>query len=78
MRVLENKHANSHFWCLHQLHWDFRIFLNHIFMLATSNHCVKSLNIPSYSGLHFTGFGLNMEGYGVSLCIKYKYGKIPT
>ena len=29
-------------------------------------HCLKSVRIRSYSGLHFPAFGLNMERYGVS------------
>ena len=30
-------------------------------------HCVKSVCIQSYSGLHFPAFGLNMKRYGVIL-----------
>ena len=29
-------------------------------------HCVKTVRIRSYSGLHFPAFGLNTERYGVS------------
>ena len=29
-------------------------------------HCVKSVYIRSFSGLHFPAFGLNTERYGVS------------
>ena len=38
-----------------------------------SFHCVKSVRIRGYSGLHFPAFGLNTERYGVSEC-----GKIRT
>ena len=31
-----------------------------------NRHCVKSVRIRSYSGPHFSAFGLNMERYGVS------------
>ena len=41
-------------------------------------HCVKSVLIPSYSGLHFPTFGLNTERYSVSLRIQSKYGKMRT
>ena len=37
--------------------------------LVKCNHCVKSVPIRSYSGLHFPTFGLNMERYSVSLRI---------
>ena len=33
-------------------------------------HCVKSVCIRSYSRPYFPAFGLNMERYGVSLCIQ--------
>ena len=41
-------------------------------------HCVKSVRIGSYSGLYFSIFGLNMERYGVSLCIQSEYEKMRT
>ena len=41
-------------------------------------HCVKSVLIRSYSGLHFPTFGLNTERYGASLCIQSKCGKMRT
>ena len=41
-------------------------------------HCVKCVNIRSYSGLHFPAFGLNTERYGVSLRIQSKCGKMGT
>ena len=39
-------------------------------------HCVKSVRIWSYSGLHFPAFGLNWERYSVSLRIQSEYGKM--
>ena len=39
------------------------------------NHCVKSVRIRSYSGLHFPAFGLNTERDGVSLRIQSECGK---
>ena len=42
------------------------------------NHCVKSVRIRSYSGLHFPAFGLNTERDGVSLRIHSKCGKMRT
>ena len=36
------------------------------------DHCLKSVHILSYSGLHFPAFELNMERYGVSIKIKKK------
>ena len=39
------------------------------------HHCVKSVHIRSYSGLHFPAFGLNTERYSVSLRIQSKCGK---
>ena len=41
-------------------------------------HCVKSVRIRSYSGLHFPAFELNMERYSVSLRIQSECGKIRT
>ena len=41
-------------------------------------HCVKSVRIRSYSGLHFPTFGLNTERYGVSFRIQSECGKIQT
>ena len=41
-------------------------------------HCVKSVRIWSYSGLHFPAFALNTERYSVSLRIQSKCWKIPT
>ena len=41
-------------------------------------HCVKSVGIRSYSGLHFPAFGLNTERYGVSLRIQSECGRMWT
>ena len=53
----------SYFWCL--------ITVNFV-------HCVRSVCIRSYTGLHFHAFALNTEGYGVSLRIQSKSGKMRT
>ena len=42
----------------------------------TVKDCVKSVHIRSYSGPHFSAFGLNRERYGASLCIQSKCGKM--
>ena len=42
------------------------------------NHCVKSVSIRSYSGLHFPAFGLDTEKYFVSLRIQPECGKMLT
>ena len=39
-------------------------------------HCVKSVSIRSYSGPHFSAFGLNTERYSVYLCIQSRCWKI--
>ena len=41
-------------------------------------HCVKSVRIRSYSGPYFPTFGLNTEGYSLSLRIQSEHGKIRT
>ena len=41
-------------------------------------HYVKSVRIPSFSGLYLPALGLNTERYGVSLRIKSECGKIRT
>ena len=41
-------------------------------------HCVKSVRIRSFSGPFFPAFGLNMEGYSVSLRIQFESGKVRT
>ena len=39
---------------------------------------MKSVHIRSFSGPHFPEFRLNTDGYGVSLHIQFKWGKIRT
>ena len=41
-------------------------------------HCVKSVQIRSFSGPYFLVLGLNPERYSVNLYIQSKYGKIRT
>ena len=41
-------------------------------------HCVKSVQIRSYSGQHFPAFGLNMERYSIYLRIISECGKMWT
>ena len=40
------------------------------------SHCVKSVRIPSFSGLYFSALGLNIERYGVFSRIRTDYGEI--
>ena len=47
-------------------------------LAGKENHCVKSVRFSSFSGPYFPAFGLNTEGYGVSLCIQCGCGKIQT
>ena len=41
-------------------------------------HCVKSVHIRSYSGPHFSAFGLNTERFSVSLHIQSECEKMRT
>ena len=41
-------------------------------------HCMKSIQILSFSGLYFPVFGLNTEIYFTNLCIQSKCRKIWT
>ena len=43
-----------------------------------STHCLKSVRIRGYSGPHFPAFGVNTEGYDVSLRIESECGKVMT
>ena len=43
-----------------------------------NKHCVKSVQIRSFSGPYFPVFGLNAEIYEVNLRIQSKYGKMQT
>ena len=47
-------------------------------VILTNVHSVKSVRIRSFSGPYFPTFRLNMERYGVSHRIQYKYGEIRT
>ena len=47
-------------------------------LTVPNTHCVKSVRIGSFSGPYFSTFGLNMEGYGISLRFQSKCGKIWT
>ena len=46
--------------------------------ISHKTHCVKGARVRSYSDPHFPAFRLNMERYGVSLCIQFKCGKMRT
>ena len=48
------------------------------FKNCSSPHCVKSVRIRSYSGPHFSAFGLNTDRYGASLRIQSEYEKMRT
>ena len=48
------------------------------FYMRASNHCVKSVFIPSYSDPHFPAFALNTERYPVFLRIQSEFGKMRT
>ena len=41
-------------------------------------HCMKSVSIQSFSDPYFPTFGLNTEGYSVSVRIQSECGKIRT
>ena len=55
---------------------DKPIFSKHLenIIKNETKHGVKSVRIRSYSGPYFTAFGLNMEGYIISLRIQSEYG----
>ena len=42
------------------------------------SHCVKSVRIPSFSGLYFPAYGLATERYEVSLRIQSEYREART
>ena len=44
----------------------------------STTHCVKSVRIQSYSGPHFSAFGLTTERYRVSLRIQSECVKLRT
>ena len=49
-----------------------------IFSEIFEYHCVKSVRIRSFSGPHFSAFGLNTKRYSESLRIQSKCGKMRT
>ena len=58
---------------------SFKVFIEYpIFLVFTLVHCIKSVQVQSFSGLYFPVFGLNTEIYGENLRIQYKYRKIRT
>ena len=60
------------FFCL------FVFFAKTLLKFVNVSHSVKSVRIRSYSGPYFPAFGLNTEGYSVSLRIQSKCVKIRT
>ena len=46
--------------------------------VVTETHCVKIVNIWSFSGLYFPAFGLNAKRYGLFLRIESECGKMRT
>ena len=42
------------------------------------DHCVKSVQVRSYSGPYFPIFGLDTEIFAVNVFIQSEYGKIQT
>ena len=58
---------------------SFNVFIEYpIFLVFTLVHCIKSVQVQSFSGLYFPVFGLNTEIYGENLRIQSKYRKIRT
>ena len=58
---------------------SFKVFIEYpIFLVFPLVHCIKSVQVQSFSGLYFPVFGLNTEIYGENLRIQYKYRKIRT
>ena len=45
-----------------------------IFKKLGKIHCVKNVRIRSFSGPHFSAFGLNTKRYGISLRVQSEYG----
>ena len=44
--------------------------------ISITCHCIKRVRIWGYFGPHFPTFELNVERYGVSLCIQPECGKM--
>ena len=57
-----------------------QVYLATVFPLNFTRllHCVESVHIRSFSGLHFPAFELNMEIHGLNLRIQSECGKIRT
>ena len=53
--------------------WRVRLI---VWVFPRDKHCVKGVRIWSYSGPHFSAFGVNTERYSVSLLIQSKCGKM--
>ena len=47
-------------------------------LFSKIKHCLKSVQIRSFSGPYFPAFGPNTKRYGVSPRIQSEYGKIRT
>ena len=47
-----------------------------VWVFSRDKHCVKGVRVWSYSGPHFSAFGVNTERYSVSLLIQSKCGKM--
>ena len=65
----------SHFDVAHAQLWVITITKRTLAEIVAVGHCVKSVNIWSYSGRYFPAFGLNTERHGVCLRIQSKRGK---
>ena len=49
-----------------------------LFRVTSESLREKCQKTEFFSGLHFPAFRLNMEIYGVNLCIQFKCGKVGT
>ena len=74
----------SNFWkCVHLTRimygYTYKIILFQDFLeTACMQHCVKYVQIRTFSGPYFPAFGLNTKRYFVSLRIQFKCGEIRT
>ena len=60
------------------VNYMFCSFFPFVLYRSANRHCVKSVRIRSYTGLHFPAFELNTERYSVSLRSQSKCGKTKT
>ena len=75
-RGLGKNYYNSNNWrILILIFVQSKIFLDNLHLAFEDHHCVKSVRIQSYFGLHFPTFRLNTEIYGVSFPIQSKWEK---